>query len=183
MQKNWTHPRDFSKAVKTNGKWSVDTILRLYRQLNPTISRADATEAFISLGLTQEYPLRPEEPHAYPVNFAKAVRRGKWDMKKVLALYKELGVCANDAHYHFQSLNLDPHKPFLHAIKLPANLFHEKATGFIYLPGTPYPDEIPEDILNMPKQPKPKWFKYLERKLGKDEAYLLVAYNLREYYG
>lgn len=182
MRKNWINPTNFELAV-TNGKWNADIVVRLYRRLNPSISRAQAIEAFKELKLDKKHPYLSDmdDVDVYPTDFSSAVTdQGTWDIAIIKELYYQLG-CTNPvkALDHFQGLPVTIHKPILEAWAVPANLFHSKAKGIVYLPSSPHPEgEMP----NREKQPPPEWFLYLVDKYGYDKAFKTIAYNLGEYY-
>lgn len=182
MSRNWTHPRDFTLALQRNNKWNPDIVLRLYRGLNPSISRPEAIEAFKSLNVLKTCPKLPEigEVDEYPTNFQDAVKDGEWNWSTIYSLYAQCGETDKEkVHYHFQSLKLTPLRPMTHVVGVPASCFHPLGVGTVYLPARPVPSY---DAPDMPKQPPPKWFLYLVDKMGYPAAYKLVAYNLREYY-
>lgn len=182
MQKDWTSPTDFTKAVKPNGKWCVDTILRLYRKDNPTMSRAAVIEHFKGLGLDTKYPRVPKEPLAYPTDFTKASTGHSWIMKEVYKMYDQYAVSELDAYYHFKTLPITPEKPFVYSLSIPAKYFIPQASGFLHIPNYPVPKPVPDEVWEQPRKPAPPWFSYLQARLGKEKAFLTVAYNLKEYY-
>lgn len=181
MSRNWITPTDFKTAV-VNGKWNGDIILRLYRNKNPLISRAEAIEAFKSLKLTKEYT-QPYTVDAHPLDFSSAVDKGAWRWNYIYYMYEDLGETNRDKiKAHFLSLGISPERPFLYYHTIPANLFISDVYGTIYLPNLPYPETMPEDIFERADEEPTRWFKFLVGKLGYKKAYLSIAYNMKRYF-
>jgi hypothetical protein len=178
-------PKDFTSALK-GGIWNPDIILRLYRGLNPLISRSEALSRFKALKLTKDNPRLHDlsQVHQYPTNFSTAVSAvGVWDWREIYRLYAALGVTDQGlVKAHFKTLRVTTRKPNLNSYEIPAKYFHPLATGTVAIPWEQYPSNMPPDIMSRASLESPPWFDYLVEQLGYREAYLRVAYNLKEYY-
>lgn len=188
MSKNWTHPRDFSEALTATNNWNPDIVVRLYRGLNPSISRAEAIEAFKSLKLNKSSPYYsdPEVIDSYPINFEEAVNGNKWNWNVIYRLYEELGETDRPAvRAHFKTLNVTLKKPFIHAWSVPAGLLCPGFYGTCYIEAKPAPEPTAHQrkwILEQPRTPAPAWVRYLVEKHGSWETFVRLAYNTRVFY-
>lgn len=175
-------PVDFSKAVY-GGKWNPDMVVRLYRDLNPLVSRADALKEFKKLKLKVSDPIvRDTDLDYYPTDLSDCVDiDGKWDWDKVMYVYSGYGTFTlEQVKKHMRKVGFTAARPVLNAVALPAKLFHPKALGIVYVPWHPYPSTPPPPQTTL-LRPVP-WFTRLVEIYGYEEAYLRVAFNMREFY-
>lgn len=176
-------PKDFSEALKPNGKYDKDKVIHIYRRLDPTLSEKEIIDRFGKLTKDKKGKvIDPESVLSYPTDFSMCVDSlGRWDWDAIYKLYKQYGVDKELAKAHFKTLKLTTYKPMVNCWEVPANLILPGASGFVLIKADPYPDNPPSPD-RFDKLPCPVWVRYLAEKHGRINTFYTLLYNRKEAY-